>query len=201
MPRRSQSIPTNKIIRIFCEGPSEKQYFDMLIGKYNKVNVTAERISISVHGGKKGRALLKKAHATLIAQKNKKVDAAYVIFDRDDLKKEQLEECNTYARENGIQIMFSSICLEVWILMHFQKVNRVYSAKELNRVLSGEKYFNTDYSKFKGKPYDEFLYDKINLAKRNGDEMLKNKPGLWYQYDPYTNISKYLHDIFPVDTF
>lgn len=201
MSRKSRNIPTHPLIRIFCEGLSEKQYFEMLIEKYNRKNVKAERVNITVLGGLKGMALLRKAQATLQMKGKNKIDAVYVIFDRDDLRTEQLQACDKYAKEHGIRIMFSSICFEIWILMHYQKINHVFSAKELNQVLSGESFFNLDYAKFKGKPYDDFLFDRVNTAKKNGDELLKAKAGKWYQYDSYTNISECLNEIFAVDTF
>ncbi len=45
--------------------------------------------------------------------------------------KKELLRCKKLARENNITILFSSICFEIWILMHFEPVFSSYSSDEL----------------------------------------------------------------------
>ncbi|BAP85245.1 abortive phage resistance protein [Paucilactobacillus hokkaidonensis JCM 18461] len=201
MSRRSKQLEFKPLIAIYCEGDSEKVYFEMLKRKYHASNVRAEKVSINSMGTK-GLSLLYRAQSKIEAlPKNKKIDQAYVIFDRDDLSNKELKKCNNYARSHKIKIMFSSVNIEIWVLMHFQPVSRVYTARELNRLLSGEKYFNTDYSKFKGNPYDEYLVDRVKYAKNNAEILLKRSTDPWYERDPYTNVNNFISDIFKVSQF
>lgn len=126
----------------------------------------------------------------------------YVVFDRDEHKKDELIKCQKLAEKNGITILFSSIDFEIWILMHFGKVleNNNYSRKDLVEKLSGKDYFNQDYLKFKGNDYREFLYDKVQNAFNNASKLYKNHYN-FLNDDPFTNIHRYLKEIYQTDKF
>ncbi|MCH4056718.1 MAG: RloB family protein [Lactobacillaceae bacterium] len=201
MARRSRNLRIKPIIAIYCEGDSEKAYFEMLKHKYHSANVHPEKINIKPMG-KQGMDLLTTA-VTRIQRlpQRKQVDQAYVVFDRDDLTVSELQKCESYAKDHQIKIIFSSVNIEIWILMHFQPVMRAFTRPELNRILSGEKYFDTDYAAFKGCPYDELLVDRVKIAKSNADKLLQVSPDPWYNRNPYTNINTYLTEIFGVTEF
>lgn len=201
MGRKSRGISSKPIIAIYCEGDSEKAYFEMLKRKYNGSNVRAEKISVNSIG-LKGSALLNKAVAKVHhLPRGQHPDQVYVVFDRDDLTIGDLEKCSQIAKDNDINIMFSSTNIEVWILMHFQPVMRSYSASELYKILSSENYFNTDYQSFKGRAYDYFLFDRVKMAKQNAEKLEHSQSGNWISLDPFTNIHKFLQDIFNVQQF
>ena len=80
-------------------------------------------------------------------------------------------------------------------------LNRSYNSSELNSLLSGEKYFNTNYSRFKGNPYDDFLYDRVKTAKLNADSLEKNYSEPLFLNDPFTNMNHAIQEIFGVTEF
>lgn len=201
MGRKRKGISYKKIIAIYCEGESEKCYLEMLKRKYHSSNVHTEKINISEEG-LGGLSLLKKAlQKSKRLSKGQKADKVYVVFDRDSIKRDELVQCQSFAKKNEITIIFSSINIEIWILMHFQSVNRSYSAKELNRILSGKDFFNTDYAEFKGNPYDDVLFDRVKTAMLNAESLQKRNSGDWLERDPYTNINKYIPEIFDTEIF
>lgn len=202
MSRKSKAIPLKPIVLVYCEGDSEKAYFEMLRHKYHARNVHAIKVEVSATG-MKGMALMVKAQAKMRqAATKKKIDQVYVVFDRDELSKAELKKCEDFGKEHDIQIVFSSINIEVWILMHFEPVFRSYSTLELNQKLSSSKYFNLDYEHFKGQPYDHFLFDRVNIAVTNAQKLRNQQKGLrWYDRDPFTNIDQYLTDIFGVTEY
>ncbi len=60
MARRSKGIPLKPIIVIYCEGESEKAYFEMLKQKYHATTVHTQKIDVESIGIK-GMPLLQKA--------------------------------------------------------------------------------------------------------------------------------------------
>lgn len=201
MSRKSKQIPYKSIIAIYCEGDSEKRYFEMLKRKYHSANVHTAKISVD-SVGVSGLELLKKAAAKIEKlPKNKKIEKAYVVFDHDAFSENELRDCDAFAKAHNITILFSSINLEIWILMHFEPVFKSYSASELNSRLSGKDYFNTDYSAFKGQDYGPYLFDRVKIAKEHADLLKEKSTDPWYKRDPYTNINQYLAEIFSTTSF
>lgn len=116
------------------------------------------------------------------------------------MRDDEVARCVKYANMRGYNILFSSISFEIWILLHFEEVGRQYTNEQLTKKLSGEKYFGTNYAKFKGNSYDKFLYDKVTDAKKNGDKLLKCNANL-ISDNPYTNISSEIGNIFQTEIF
>lgn len=186
------------MITIYCEGESEVQYFNMLRQKYKKGSVHADKIKFKKINAN-GLSILERAY---IQERNnrRKSDEVYVAFDRDKMNDNEVAKCVNYAEKIGYKLLFSSISFEVWILMHFEEVNRHYTNEQLKRKLSGKDYFNTDYNKFKGNNYDDFLYDRVADAKNNGDKLLKSNNDI-IKDNPYTNISREIGKIFRTEVF
>ena len=180
-------------IEIFCEGESEKQYFNMLKRKYRGSNVKVRVIAADLSG----KRLIEKA---IKKMKHDKVQKGYIVFDRDEHKKKELQEVQALANKNNIGVVFSSIDFEIWVLLHFEFVNRVYSRKELENKLSGKDYFNTNYQQFKGDSYEEFLFDRIDYAVKNARKLYQSHSD-WINDDPFTNIHLAIDEIFHPDIY
>lgn len=125
MARKSRQIPYKKIIAIYCEGDSEKAYFEMLRRKYNSSNVHVHSPKLAITSvGLSGMSLLKKANQKMQRLKsNEHAEMIYVVFDRDSLKQDEIASCQKFALQHNMSIIFSNVNLEIWILMHFQPVN------------------------------------------------------------------------------
>lgn len=188
MGRKSKKIKQKPTIGIFCEGKSEKQYLTMLKQKYRSTNVKVE----IVDAGLSGKRLIEK---TIKSRKHDKYDEVYVVFDRDEHKREELQNCGKLAKDENINIIFSSIDFEIWILMHFEPVFRTYTRPELVAILSKEKYFNQDYKRFKGSSYRNYIFDKVDDAMNNASNLYKRHSN-WIDDDPFTNMHIYLPKIF-----
>lgn len=106
MGRKSKKIKQKPTIGIFCEGKSEKQYLTMLKQKYRSTNVKVE----IVDAGLSGKRLIEK---TIKSRKHDKYDEVYVVFDRDEHKREELQNCGKLAKDENINIIFSSIDFEI----------------------------------------------------------------------------------------
>ncbi|QNQ83770.1 RloB domain-containing protein [Lactobacillus sp. PV037] len=180
-------------IEIFCEGESEKEYFNMLKRKYRGSNVKVKVIAADLSGKKLVEKAIKK-------MKHDKVQRGYIVFDRDEHSKQELQEVQSLASKNNIGVVFSSIDFEVWILLHFEFITRAYSRKELEDKLSGEKYFNTNYRQFKGDSYEDFLFDRIENAVKNAKLLYKTHNN-WISDDPFTNIHLFIDEIFHPDNY
>ncbi|ATO47530.1 hypothetical protein LF20184_02070 [Companilactobacillus farciminis KCTC 3681 = DSM 20184] len=184
------------MIGIFCEGASELQYFKMLQRKYGKSNVGAHKLNIKQLKGKKGISIVTSA----TAQRNSipDLDEVYVVFDCDNLTKNDIQQSMSMAKKKNIQIIFSNINFEIWILMHFEPVSRIFTKKELNRKLADNKHFNlgkNTYDHFKGSEYGPFLEDKVKIAVANGKSLYRSNNDM-VNSQPYTNVQEFIKPIF-----
>ncbi len=88
MARKSKNYPYRKIIAIYCEGDSEKAYFEMIKRKYHGANVhvnKAQDMKVEIDSdGLSGISLLKKALVkSQRLSKKQRAEQVYVVFDRD----------------------------------------------------------------------------------------------------------------------
>ena len=124
--RQPQKRSLKKIIYIFTEGETEKNYFNMLNKKYRtsatvKVNISSAR--------KQGLALLNFALnklKSLSESERKEIDQIYIIFDKDDISADEMKTILKKVKSNSyeIEIGFSNSCFEVWLLYHFEKKHK-----------------------------------------------------------------------------
>lgn len=54
----------------------------------------------------------------------KKIDKILVVFDKDDDSWEAIEKAFALAKANNIGVCFSNECFELWLLAHFEKIQR-----------------------------------------------------------------------------
>lgn len=196
MSRKRKNIQKRSKIGIYCEGESEEQYFKMLNQKYNASNVHSRKINIKSMG-KSGEKLITEAWLKGKANKESKL---YVVFDRDEKSIDDIQRCRILAKRYGITILFSSISFEIWILMHFEPVMKLYTRKQLVNKLSSKRYFNQDYTKFKGSSYRPYIYDDVQNAIENAEKLYTINSNM-DEDNPFTNIHKYLKEIYNVDIF
>lgn len=171
----------------------------MLQQKYHSYNVSVRRPIKIKSVGRSGKSLIRDAMKDPEINKH---DAVYVVFDRDEHPLQELQDCQKLIANTNIKIIFSSICFEIWLLMHFEPVNRAYDREKLFQKLSGSKYFGLEYKKVKGDKFTKIrrsLIDKVAIAKNNADELYKRNND-WLRDDPFTNVNCYLKEIFQVET-
>ena len=201
MTRKSRNKPLKSVISIYCEGQSEVEYFKMLRRKYRGGNVRTHQVGLQIESmeSMKGTKLITEVIDKVgLLKRKKQVNAVFAVFDRDDLKQDDIQLAQALAKKNGIKIIFSSIDFEIWILLHFQFFTRAYTKNDLNRLLSGSKYFNQDYRIFKGSEYDRYLSDRVKVAVENAKKLAQSQNNLLTD-SPFVNIQNYIKEIFGRD--
>lgn len=188
--KRRNNFQPKPEIGIYCEGESERQYFLMLNQKYNASNIKTKKIKVDSLG-ESGVKLIKEAKRKGNYHHQSKI---YVVFDRDEKSDDEILRCKKLAEKLNVTILFSSICFEIWILMHFESVMRAYTRRDLFTKLSGEKYFGCDYNRFKGSSYRNSLFDQVQFAINNAKSLYDNNNMI--VDNPYTNIHRELENLY-----
>lgn len=120
-------------------------------------------------------------------------DELWVVFDKDGYTKHK--EAFELAKENNINVAFSSISFESWVLLHFERSNILF-AKSANII--DEKFRNNNrYLEDYAKSGDYNLYpkiqDKTKKAFKNASWLRNwlnsNNPNYSiYEVNPYTDV-------------
>jgi hypothetical protein len=156
---------STKILWIFCEGETEKYYFQKLkaVERIGRVNVKSTK--------KTGSKNIVK-YATTFTKHNKdfiKGDTVFCVFDRDKNTNKQLKEAKREAERHGIKIIFSNPSFEFWLLIHYQLHT---TSCENDDILTKLKKFIPDYHKA-----DPELYlitrNNIETAKTNSQKIIE----------------------------
>ena len=137
--RRMSSLATP--IYLFVEGEkSETVYFEIL-----RKQLEISSLKILHKGGKSGNALLNAAKNEMNLNSSLDPKAIkYLVFDKDAMTKEQLDDILIKATEEGFEIAFSNLNFEVWLLSHFEKLtkrptsptDKIWLEKELTKKLN-----------------------------------------------------------------
>lgn len=153
---------SKKNIVIFSDGKDECSYFT----KLRQLFRGGEYIITPKDGkGQKGIRLIDEAfnsQAHLIDSN----DEMAVISDYDSVefsKIEDIKKCEEYAKSKNINFYFSNECWDLWILLHFQDVNKSLTRQEILQLLK-----NNGYEKSNQKTKEKFLIslseDDIRVA-------------------------------------
>lgn len=120
-------------------------------------------------------------------------DELWVVFDKDGYTKHK--DAFELAKENNINVAFSSISFESWVLLHFERSN-VSFAKSANiideKFRSNDKYLD-DYAKSGDYNLYPKIQDKTKKAFKNASWLRNwlnsNNPDYSvYEVNPYTNV-------------
>ncbi|MEA3544220.1 MAG: RloB family protein [Thermodesulfobacteriota bacterium] len=188
----------NPRLHIFCEG--EKTEPNYLRG-YVEGKFPGTRLS-PVRQTSKNTPVQLVEEAIKEKGNNPSGDLFWVVFDREAENKyaDALHnEARTKAKAAGVNIAFSNVCFEVWILLHFQTNVATYSSYSDLLKQSSLKTHIKDYDKGKKRLFTE---TEISTARRNAEALNKRtKVGAdpaWrhpYQWNPYTDVYKLLDAI------
>ncbi len=203
MARKSIKKKLKKIVAIFCEGETEKIYFNILNSKYRTVNVhvTDHPKVIPVVGQGQAIQLIeyaKKSLSTAARFKGLDIDQVYIVFDKDDLTRTQLDMAFSLADANDYKILFSNECFDLWVLLHYEDCNRPLSRKEIYRKLT-TLMSSINYEKCKADEdlFAKALKNRIHLAMANSSNSLFKTR----HENPYTNAREIIHEIYHQDIY
>lgn len=193
--RRSETKKTNigKVI-IFCEGKTEKFYFDYFAeiikqNKYTDVEVVVE----TANGN--AQTVLKLAGSFMDEEENNRKYSTYgkyLAFDCDDPPDIQAVVLSSKEYE----LLISNHLFETWLLMHFEEVDTTLTKREIYRRLSN--HLHGSYSKgHKGKTREIVQNGSIEKAIDNAKalEQLYETQGKTVfaninEMNPYTSVHK-----------
>lgn len=185
-----------KRLFIVCEGmadKSESAYFKSLI---KDCNFAGDKVVVSVKDTNKntGKELVKEA----IKIKEFPFDQAWVVYDMDGYTKHA--DTFSLARNKDINIAFTAIAFEFWLLLHFEFTSKSFSkSEEIIKYLKQKGYI--DYSKGNSDIYcltKKNVGDAIHRAKKlRKSQISATSYGTpIYKMNPYTNIDELIELIF-----
>lgn len=194
--RERRGITPNKSVGIYCEGYTEKRYFDMVKRKHSKSNVKVRTEAMS------------KSHISLVEkviskEKKEKNDIVVVVFDYDGNDVNNIQQAIALANNHNYYIFYTNYCFELWLLLHFEDLKTKSNLLPLVLNQKLEQYCEVElWNNYKNEKFPDiqnyFEYDIENaiqnafkLPNGNVNIQLVNQPYV-IQQNPYTNIQ---HDI------
>jgi len=180
--RKSSIINLNKRVLILCEGESEVIYLKGLkTTDENRRRLSAVDIEIYQPRNFSPLGLVNEAKKRIREAKSDKLPYFYVwvVFDKDIHANipQAMNDALTY--KIPINIAFSVICFEFWILLHFEKTTRYFANCDSLISYREKKKYISNYSKT-GNLY-KLLKGKEDIAIKNSNWCIKqNAPTIRY---------------------
>lgn len=129
---------------LFCEGLTEKYYFEYFTGIIQKNKFNDIKIEIESADGNSSR-VLKFADEYLADEVNNRKYSnykKYLIFDCDAPPNIQKIINKMSSSQNGYELLISNYLFETWLLMHFEnvtdKISKVNTYQKLSNHLVSE---------------------------------------------------------------
>ncbi|AIV05916.1 hypothetical protein LA59_10720 [Vibrio harveyi] len=180
MPKKKKKkiIPVLPVFRMFCEGEkTEPLYIKGYIDHFH----SEKRNVIVVEDSNKNTPVQLVETAVDAKRCGHKDDVIWVVFDRESEAKYSHElhaKARKKAQDNGIEIAFTNVCFEYWLLLHFVYTTACYSSCDdllKNSPLKSElkKIGIDNYDKGYASLFDK-LKDKIPLALDNAQKLRKH---------------------------
>lgn len=204
--RSSQTRLVLPVFRIFCEGEKTEPLY---IKGYIKHFHPEKRNLIVVENSNKNTPI-QLVDAAIDAKKDgNNGDIVWVVFDRESETKYSHElhaKARHKANTHNIEIAFSNVCFEYWLLLHFTYTTAAYSSCEhlLKRSVFKKKLNEagiSDYEKGFANLFDT-LKDYIPNAFENADRLKKQavstaNPGRLapHYLNPYVDTHEMFIDI------
>ena len=163
MARKKNNRKLRSNILLIVEGKTEQNYFEGL--KMRLPRSKMQEINIIIKQGKSSNAVNFVREAIKI-KKNLDLEKVFVVFDDDNFlyKKDAFD----LAEKNDIKIVYTSICFELWLLLH--KKYTTASEKSCNDLIKKLKAYFPNFKK--GVDYDDF-YVFINQAVINSEKLFR----------------------------
>lgn len=208
MPKKknNKNIAVTPVFRMFCEGAkTEPLYIKGYINHFH----SAKRNIILVEDTNKNTPVQLVDIAIDSKKQGQDNDVIWVVFDREAVTKysHQLHHnARQKAEKNGINIAFSNVCFELWLLLHFRFSSACYNScddllKRSELKCDLKNLGINDYEK--GSP---IIFDKIKhlvCTAISNSERLKvqalqtaeHKKSLPHHLNPYVDVHEMFQDI------
>ncbi|HHV08660.1 MAG TPA: RloB domain-containing protein [Clostridiales bacterium] len=167
-----QKINIGRII-IFCEGKTEKYYFDYFAEIINKNKYTDVEVVLETANGN-AQTVLNFANDFFIDEETGRKFSTYgkyLVFDCDDPPNIQ----SVVLASKDYELLISNYLFETWLLMHFEEVDSKLTKRQIYRRLS--EHLKSSYSKgHRGKTREIIQNGEIEKA-------IDNAKALEFQYE------------------
>lgn len=169
-PQRRSEIKKANIGRIiiFCEGKTEKYYFDYFAEIIKKNKYTDVEVILETANGNAQTVLCYANDFMAEEENNRKYNAygKYLAFDCDDPPDIQ----TVILSSKDYELLISNNLFETWLLMHFEEVDIKLSKRKIYRRLSD--HLHSAYSKgHKGKTREIVQNGEIEKAIDNANAL------------------------------
>ena len=145
------------VLFIYCEGETEVKYFT---GINESIDEEDEKFAFDIRliptPKSDAFGLIKQAQDDIVALNPNPDDEFWVIFDKDGYTKhkEAFNEANKKGKK--VNIAFSSIAFEHWVLLHFEKNSTAFVKSDCKDSKNGKYVYcgqqgNTNFENCKGK--------------------------------------------------
>lgn len=167
---------------------SSRYYFQSLV----KDNNLSGKVVFAKHIGTNPAKVLEAIIST--PRYNKDYEQRWIVIDKDDWSKKDFNGTFTRARDLGVSVAFSNESYELWVLLHFEKLerytNRVVLKEKLNLLF--KQHFKISYSKadsdiyalIKTRQCQAIINAKALMEKHKRDDETMDP----YNHNPLTNI-------------
>ena len=195
MPRNKRSLDERSKFYILTNGrETEKNYFDLIKSKKSIFDVKIE------YQNSNPVQLVRYASQYL-----REANQVWCVFDIDNnFNDGTLIQAIKLAEETGVQIAYSNIAFEVWLLSHYQKVESSYDntrlIRQMDKLLRDELRLNRVYDKsdkellkkhFLPKLDDAIVNSKViyqRKVKQHEQEYMGNKNYRIWEWNSSTNV-------------
>ena len=198
-PSRQKNIKNTNLghVILFCEGLTEKYYFEYFTDIIEKNKFNDVRIEIESADGNSSR-VLKFADEYLASEENNRKYSnykKYLVFDCDAPPNIQKIIDKICLSENNYEMLVSNYLFETWLLMHFENVTEKISKKHTYRRLS--EHLVNEYKKASAGLIREIIQNgSVEEAMRNAESLAekysqegKNICNSIGKMNPYTNVN------------
>lgn len=195
MPRNKRSLEARSKFYILTNGrETEKNYFDLIKSKKSIFDVKVE------YQNSNPVQLVRYASQYL-----QEANQVWCVFDIDNnFNDGTLIQAIKLAEETGVQIAYSNIAFEVWLLSHYQKVESSYDntrlIRQMDKLLRDELRLNRDYDKSDKELLKRYFLPRLDEAivnskviyqrkvKQHEQEYLGNKNYHIWEWNSSTNV-------------
>lgn len=173
--KKKKSIPVLPVFRIFCEGEkTEPLYIKGYISHFH----SEKRNLIVIEGTNKTTPVQLVDLAVSTKNSGHKDDVIWVVFDRESEARYSHElhaKARKKAKDNNVEIAFTNVCFEYWLLIHFNFTTASYTScnnllKQSSLKTELRKIGIDDYDKGLTSLFDK-LKDKIPTAMKNAKKL------------------------------
>lgn len=197
MSRKTKNLPTNDTFLIITNGKkSEKNYFEIVRSTYTSLyKITVSYMNEDPEG------LIKQA-----VKVRSKFGRVWCVFDMDTFPEDSIYRSVKMAKDNDIDIAFSNVSFEVWLIYHFTKLDSEKTQKQLLDLLAhqlNESGFSKEYIKGNSDVLRKLVEERMWDACENADVMYQKRM-LYYcddinyqknsspicDWNPYTTVHK-----------